>query len=111
MKGERLGEFEELALLAVGALGDAAYGIAIQDVLETETRREASLGAVYAALDRLERKGLVASALGEVTPERGGRRKRLFTITGAGVDALQTARDTRDALWAAARRAGLKGRV
>jgi DNA-binding PadR family transcriptional regulator len=111
MKGERLGEFEELALLAAGALGDEAYGIAIQELLEGQTRREVSLGAVYAALERMERKGLVVSALGEVTPERGGRRKRLFTVTDDGLRALREARDTRDALWTAARRAGLKGRA
>ena len=109
MKGERLAELEELALLAVATLGDEAYGIAVQELLETETAREVSLGAVYAALERMEQKRLVTSVVGEPTPERGGRRKRLFAVTRAGMDALHASREAREALWRALAKAG-KGR-
>lgn len=99
MKGDALGEFEELTLLAVLALGDDAYGVAVQQHLEREARREMTLGPVYAALDRLERKGFVRSTLGDVTPERGGKRKRLFAVTRTGRAAVTRSRAIRDALW------------
>jgi DNA-binding PadR family transcriptional regulator len=99
VKGERLGELEELAVLAVLALQPGAYGIAVQQVIEEETGREVSLGAVYAALERMERKGLLRSALGESTPERGGKRRRLFEATAAGVRMVHEVRRAREALW------------
>lgn len=105
MKGERLGEFEELTLLAVLALGDGAYGIAAQEIIERETGREVTLGAVYAALERLERKGLLRSALSDVTTDRGGRRPRLFAVTDAGLRILAEVRRAREALWQAVPRA------
>jgi DNA-binding PadR family transcriptional regulator len=101
MKSETLGAFEEMTLLAVLALGDAAYGVAVQEHLEREARHEVTLGPVYAALDRLERKGLVRSWLGEATPERGGKRKRLFEVTRVGRTSLRRSRAIRDALWQA----------
>jgi DNA-binding PadR family transcriptional regulator len=101
VKGDSLGAFEEMTLLAVLALGDQAYGVAVQEHLEQEAGHEVTLGPVYAALDRLERKGLVRSALGDVTPERGGKRKRLYTTTRAGTSALKRAREIREALWRA----------
>jgi PadR family transcriptional regulator, regulatory protein PadR len=104
MKGDRIGEFEELTLLAVRALGDRAYGVVVQDTIEQTAGREVSLGAVYAALERMERKGFVRSAWSDVTPERGGKRKRLFSITRAGLDVLRDARRAREALWNAAAR-------
>jgi DNA-binding PadR family transcriptional regulator len=109
MKGDRLGEFEELTLLAILGLDNDAYGVTVQERLERESRREISLGAVYAALDRLERKGYLHSALGDVIGERGGKRRRLFTVTAAGIDAVRDARRTRDALWNGVPRA-LRGR-
>jgi DNA-binding PadR family transcriptional regulator len=99
MKGERLGEFEELTLLAVLALDERAYGIAVQEVIERETGREVTLGAVYAALERLERKRLMRSSLGESTGERGGKRRRFFKVTPGGLHALGDARRAREALW------------
>lgn|SRR5574339_1040167 len=99
MKGDRLGEFEELILLAVLGLGDEAYGIAVQEAIERGTRREVTLGATYAALERLERKGLMRSALGEPTHERGGKRRRFFSVTPLGVRTLADARRAREALW------------
>ena len=99
MKDQRLAELEELALLIVAALGQDAYGVAVQRRLERDAQRRIAIGAVYAALDRLERKGYVTSEFGDATPQRGGRRKRMFTATPAGIRALRTARRTRDRLW------------
>ena len=101
MKGERLGEFEELTLLAVLALGEGAYGVAVQEVIERETGREVTLGAVYAALERMERKGLLQSALSDATRERGGKPRRLFSATASGLRTLGDTRRAREALWKA----------
>jgi len=101
VKGERLREFEEFSLLAIRALADQAYGVAVQQYIERHAARPISMGAVYAALDRLERKGFVRSALGAATPERGGKRKRLYDLTPAGAAALREARRVRDAMWRA----------
>jgi DNA-binding PadR family transcriptional regulator len=101
MPADRLGEFEELLLLGVGALGDETYGVPIQRYLSRATGRPVSMGAVYATLDRLEQKGFVRSALGEATAERGGKRKRLYAVTPAGRRALRGTRDLRDRLWKA----------
>jgi PadR family transcriptional regulator, regulatory protein PadR len=82
-----LGEFEQLVLFAVLRL-DAGYGATIRQEIERRTPRRVSAGAVYTTLERLERRGLVTSAWGEPTPERGGKRKRHFQLTAAGRDAL-----------------------
>jgi DNA-binding PadR family transcriptional regulator len=102
MKGDHIGEFEELVLLAVQARGVDAYGVAVQGLLERETTRPVSIGAVYAALDRLEAKGLVRSTVTAGTPVRGGRSRRAFTPTRAGLRALATVRQVRERLWRAA---------
>lgn len=94
----RLGAFEELVLLAVVGQAGAGYGVTIRADLESETGETISLGAVYATLDRLERKGLVRSALGAATAERGGRRKRVFRVTGAGSAALRDVQNIRSRL-------------
>lgn len=86
-----LGEFELMILLTVLHLGDEAYGVPIARELERQRGRDVSLGSVYAALERLEGKGLVASSLGDPTPERGGKAKRYFRITKEG---LRQVRDT-----------------
>ena len=99
MKGDHLGEFEELTLLTVLGLGDEAYGVSVQEKLERDAKRSVSLGAVYAALNRLESKGLVQSRQGEATAERGGRRKRMFAITTEGTLTLRSIRKTRDRIW------------
>src|SRR5262245_59545625 len=83
-----IGEFEQLILLALVRLNDEAYGVSVRREIETRTGREISPGALYTALDRLEKRGLVASRLGEPTPERGGKRKRLYTLQPAGERAL-----------------------
>lgn len=110
VKGERLGEFEELTMLAVLSLADGAYGVVVQETIERTAGREVTLGAVYAALERMERKGLVRSALSEVTPERGGKRRRLFEVTPAGLRVLGEARRAREALWNAVPRV-IRGRT
>ncbi|MGH7577548.1 MAG: PadR family transcriptional regulator [Longimicrobiales bacterium] len=99
MKGSNLGEFEELVLLAVRRLGDEATGSAIQEVLERAARRRATLGAIYAALDRGARKGLVESWLGEPAPVPGGRARRHYAVTRAGEAALRESRRVREVLW------------
>jgi DNA-binding PadR family transcriptional regulator len=100
MKGDHLGEFEELVLLAVQAIDDAAaYGASIQALLERETRRGITLGAVYASLDRLEGKGCVTSTVTAGTPVRGGRSRRVFTMTPAGTRALTSLRRLRARLY------------
>jgi PadR family transcriptional regulator len=83
-----LGEFEQLMLLALVRLGDEAYGVRMRQEIEERTGRAISAGAVYTALERLEARGFVASALGEPTPERGGRRKRYYQLLPAGAEAL-----------------------
>ena len=90
-KGEYLGDFEQLVMLAVMRLGEDAYGMAVRREIETRSERRVSLGAIYATLDRLEDKGFVSSALGETTRERRGRAKRFFRAQAPGVRALQNA--------------------
>lgn len=106
MKGERLGEFEELVLLCVRQLGDQAHGVSIQSLLADEADREVTLGAIYSALDRSHRKGLAESWLGEPTAVRGGRAKRHYAVTAKGEEALLESREIREGLWAAPERAG-----
>lgn len=101
MKGDRVGEFEELTLLAVRAHGDRAYAVTVQQFVEQNAGRDVSMGAVYAALDRLERKGFVQSAFGEATPTRGGKRKRLFGLTSLGMRTLKDLRRVRESMWRA----------
>jgi PadR family transcriptional regulator PadR len=99
MKGSRLGEFEEFTLLAVRALRDATYAVPVQAFVERSASRRVTMGAVYAALDRLEAKGFVRSVLSDPTPERGGKRKRLYEITPAGMRTLRDLRRVRDRIW------------
>jgi len=99
-RGGYLGEFEQVIMLAVARLADRAYGMAIVEELLRRTGQEPSVGSVYAALDRLERQGLVASGMGEPTPERGGRAKRYFHLEPAGARALAHARNVLDTMWA-----------
>src|SRR5262245_29782155 len=98
-KGEYLGEFEHLVLLALVRLGSHAYGMTIRRELAERAERNVAIGAVYATLDRLEEKGYVTSRFGEATPARGGRAKRFFTITTAGVQALHEARAVLARMW------------
>lgn len=99
-KGEYLGEFEHIVLLTVVRLGDGAYGAMIRSEIERVTGRSPAIGAVHATLERLERKRLVSSWIGEPTAERGGKAKRHFKIEADGVSALKNARRTLDRLHA-----------
>jgi PadR family transcriptional regulator, regulatory protein PadR len=83
-----LGEFEHIIILALMRLDDRAYGVTVRQEIELRTKREVSIGAVYATLDRLETKGYVKSYRGDPTPERGGRSKRFFRVTAKGVAAV-----------------------
>jgi DNA-binding PadR family transcriptional regulator len=97
-KGESLGEFEHLILLAVLRLGDDAYGMRVRREISERTGRDVTIGAVYATLERLESKGLVLARIGEATPERGGRAKRSFRVTGAGMEAVNRTRQEVESL-------------
>jgi DNA-binding PadR family transcriptional regulator len=103
VKGDHLGEFEELVLLAVRRLGADATGSTIRELLRREARRGATLGAIYAALDRSQRKQWIASRLGPPLPVPGGRRRRHYAITATGEAALSAAHGVRNALWRTAR--------
>jgi len=94
-----LGEMELMVLLAVVRLGDGAYGVPISKELLELAGRELAFGSIYAALDRMQRKGFVSSVLGDSTPERGGRAKRYFRATPAGIRALKTTRTALMNLW------------
>jgi DNA-binding PadR family transcriptional regulator len=97
-KGEALGEFEHLVLLAVLRLKDDAYGMRVRREIAERTGRDTAIGAVYATLERLASKGLVTATVSEPTPQRGGRAKRSFRLTGAGVDALRRTRQDLEAM-------------
>ena len=99
MRRSDLGEFEELVLLSVAVLTPQAYSVVVAEELEAQTGRTITTGAVHAALQRLEKKGFVNSRMGEPTAERGGRRKRLFTVTVAGSRMVHQVRDVRNRLW------------
>ena len=99
MKETRLGEFEEVILLLVGILEESAYAYKIADEFEVQTGRQVSIGAAHSTLDRLEAKGFLTSKMGKSTAERGGRRKRIFTMTALGKKVLKNSRDFKVSLW------------
>ncbi|MEX2272240.1 MAG: PadR family transcriptional regulator [Vicinamibacterales bacterium] len=111
MKGDHVGEFEELVLLAIHGLSRDAYGVAIQQLLQRETTRSVSLGAVYACLDRLEAKGLVTSQMTDGTSARGGRSRRMFRLSPEGARTLASLRELRARLYGAARPRTFRGRA
>ena len=89
MKGAYIGELEELVLLTAVGLNDSAYGVAIVAEIEKETGRKINIGAIHTVLRRLESKGYVTSRLDGATNERGGRRKRIYTLTTSGLNILE----------------------
>ena len=99
MSGRFLTDFELLLMLAVLRVGDEAYGVPIAREIERHTGRSVTLAAAYLALDRLSRHGLVTARLGDPTPERGGRAKKLFTVTPAGLNAVRRTQRAFVALW------------
>ena len=101
-----LGEFEYLLITAAAGLDDSAYGAAIREEIEMTTGRKCSLGALYTTIDRLETKGLLKTWMGEATPQRGGRAKRMIRVTPRGVRAAKdfytaVTRVSRGASWVA----------
>ena len=111
MSDIRLREFEELVLLGILIAVPEAHAPALQSVLAAEAGRDVSLGAIYTALERLGRKGLVSSHLGDPTPVRGGRRKRHYKLTPQGLEHIREARDVRERMWQKASADILKGEV
>lgn len=99
MKKTKLGEFEELVLLTVAVLQDDAYGVEIKRELEGRMRQKLSVGSIQSALKRLEEKGFLKSAFGEATQMRGGKRKRIYTITHYAQKVLSELKDLRTSLW------------
>jgi PadR family transcriptional regulator PadR len=101
-----LGEFEYLMVTAAAGLGEKAYGAAIREEIESTTGRKCSIGALYTTIDRLETKGLLKTWMGDATPERGGRAKRMVRVTPEGV---QAAKDFYDAVMRVSRGASWAG--
>jgi len=100
-----IGEFEYLLITAAAKLGDNAYGAAIREDIQSTTGQSCSIGALYTTLDRLEKKGLVQTWMGDATPRRGGRAKRMVKVTAKGIRAAKDFYDTvtrasRGASWA-----------
>jgi DNA-binding PadR family transcriptional regulator len=108
MKKHSLGEFEEIVLLAIAILHKSAYGISIKDEIESQLKREVSMGALHTALLRLEDKGYIRSSKGEETEERAGRPRNYFEITAAGKKAITHARESREKMWNAIPKVVLK---
>jgi len=96
---ERLGEFEQIVLLAILRLGDQAYGVPVRREIEVRTGRSLTVGALYRTLDRLEDKGLITSWFGDPLPERGGRSRRYLRVEASGVRALRRSRQEMAAMW------------
>ncbi|MEO9477032.1 MAG: helix-turn-helix transcriptional regulator [Cyclobacteriaceae bacterium] len=99
MKGETIGELEELVLLTVGALADKAYAVIILDEIKENTGRIIDVTAIHSVLRRLEKKGFVTSEMGGATAARGGRRKRFFSLSPAGRKVLDRSMEVRQHLY------------
>lgn len=99
MSRESLGHFELLVLLALLRHDDEAYGVPIAREIERSTGTKVALASVYNSLERLEAKGLVRSSLGDPTPARGGRAKRYFSVTSAGLREIRAAKKALTTLW------------
>ena len=98
-KEKFLGEFEQFILLSILKLNDNAYGSAIRQLLAEAVKRDVTIGALYTTLERLEKKGLLTSKMGEVTPERGGRAKKYFKLTAQGQNALKRSKEALCNMW------------
>jgi len=96
---EHIGELEELILLLIVMLKEEAYGLSIRRALKEHASRTVTIGAVHGTVNRLENKGFIESRFGGATESRGGRHKRIFTITGAGKSVLQKSKDVKVNLW------------
>jgi PadR family transcriptional regulator PadR len=94
-----LGEFEQVLLLAILRLADNAYGSTIRQLLSEQINRDVTIGALYTTLERLEKKGLLTSTLGEATAERGGRAKKYFEVSAKGHQALKRSKSALVTMW------------
>ena len=99
MERLQVGEFEELVLLITAILNGSAYGVSVKDEILEQTGRKINISAVHTALDRLEKKGFLDSKIGGVTPDRGGRRKRIFGVNQLGIEVIILIRETRNRLF------------
>lgn len=99
MSESRLGEFEEIVLLLVGILDNEAYAFKLAEEFESQIKQTTSIGAVHATLNRLNEKGFLSSEMSKPVAERGGRRKRIYTITASGKRALENSRQLKTSLW------------
>jgi PadR family transcriptional regulator PadR len=99
MKRTHIGELEELVLLTVGSLYEQAYAVVILDVIKQETNRTLDVTAIHSVLRRLEKKGFLTSSMGGATQERGGRRKKFFVLSQAGIQMLDEIMSVRTALY------------
>ena len=98
-KEKFLGEFEQFVLLSILKLSDNAYGSAIRQLLAEAVKRDVTIGALYTTLERLEKKGLLTSKMGEVTAQRGGRAKKYFKLTAQGQKALKRSKEALTNMW------------
>lgn len=99
MNEQHLGEFELLIMLAVLQAEEEPYAVSVREEIEERTGRSVSRGAVYATLDRLEKKGYLASWMSDPTPERGGKAKRLYRVEAEGLQAVRASREMMRAMW------------
>ncbi len=99
MKGTYLGELEELILLTVASLDTQAYAVSVKSELEKNARRKINISAIHSVLYRLEEKRFLKSSFGGATQKRGGKMKRYFRTTNAGLAALREARSIREQIW------------
>lgn len=99
MKGNNLGEFEELILLTVASLDQEAYAVSVKDELERRAARKTNISAIHSSLYRLEDKGFLTSEFGGATNKRGGKSKRYFQVTNAGFEVLRQAKELREEFW------------
>lgn len=96
MKGNNLGEFEELILLAVASLEKEAYAVSVKEELEKRANRVTNISAIHSSLYRLEDKGYLSSEFGGATQKRGGKKKRYFQVTNAGFAVLKEAKELKE---------------
>jgi len=108
MKRYILGEFVEIVLLATAILHKSAYGVSVKEEIEAQLDREVSMGALHAALLRLEDKGYIRSSNGESTEERAGRPRKYFEITAMGKKAIAYSKEAREKMWRAIPKAVLE---
>lgn len=94
-----IGELEELVLIVVAILQTEAYGVNVMEEISVQTERKVNISAIHTTLDRLENKGFLSSELGGATATRGGRRKRIFTMTNSGRKVLEETRAMRNKLY------------